>query len=156
MEFTWTSAGRFRTWTISTSSVHMPQGRRTGEARGIALLAHVVETTPFDSGHGKITLFLLLQTRPWGREYPAQPWSIIRQRVQRISPGTPSHAKSLPRPVRPPQISRRHLSTQRCLRSPVSPRPARVALLSSPAFQPMRLALRTMAFAFETALQTRS
>ena len=36
------------------------------EASAIALLAHVVETTPFDSGHGKITLFLLLQTRPWG------------------------------------------------------------------------------------------
>ena len=37
-----------------------------------------------------------------------------------------------------------------------APQHARVALRSSPAFQPMRLALRTMAFAFETALQTRS
>ena len=29
MEFTWTRAGRFRTWIISTGSVRMPQGRRT-------------------------------------------------------------------------------------------------------------------------------
>ena len=29
MEFTWTRAGRFRTWTISTGSVRMPHGRRT-------------------------------------------------------------------------------------------------------------------------------
>ena len=131
MAFTWTRAGRCRTWTISTSSVHMPQGRRTGEARGIALLAHVVETTPFDSGHGKITLFLLLQTRPWGREYPAQPWSIIRQRVQRIEllPNQESSFQIgkasgfVPIPSRVPELEA----------TPLGPRPNRPEPRSNPA-----------------------